>query len=315
MKPRIRCRILSAGGLIGTLALTPVAAIEPPPEEAIPPAALLGEAGKPQRAQPQQPREKSAFMGVVTEEIPEMLADHLGLSGNSGVIIRTVLPDSPAHKSGLAINDIITALDGKLVTDPGSFSSAIRSRKPGDRLNLDLIHKGKPSKVGVTLEDRPADATARMEEDDQAEGMPEIERLRGLLERNRGSFRPQAGGLVPDSLFEENFRQMRDRMNRAFGDIAPPGTGELPGFQQNSTMRLMDSEGSVEITSSNGDTQVKVRDKDNKTVWEGPWNTDEEKAAAPADIRRRIDKIRASDVKGFSFRFGQPGGEAGTIDN
>jgi serine protease Do len=315
MQTKIRFSIISAGGLIAALAVlpaTPAAAIEPPPEEATPPAELLQE-GAPRRGD----SEASPFMGVATAEVPEMLADHLGLSDRTGVIIRTVCPDSPAEKAGLSVNDIITGLDGKPIANPDALSAAIRDRKAGERLRIDLIHKGKPANIELTLTDRPADATAQRETEPYLEGIPkaQADRLRGLIEQNLGAFSPGDLGTFRDGQFDETFRQMRNRMNRAFGDDTAPGAGQGIRFQQNSTIRLMDGDGSVEINASKGDTQVKVRDKGNKIVWFGPWNTQEDKAAAPDDIRERIDRVKAGNGTGFSFRFGKSRSNPDTIDN
>lgn len=296
--------IISAGGLIGFLAMVPAAAIDPPPEEAVPPAALLEEGDvKPVESKP------SPYLGVATMEVPEMLAEHLGLSGRSAIIIRTVVPESPAEKAGLSVNDIITGLDGKPVANPEAFTAAIRERKPGDQLTIGLIRKGKPANIEVTLGNRPADATAHMAPLPYLEGMPEgqADRLRGLFEENSGAFGP---GAFPDARFEETFRQMRKRMNRALGEDA----GQEFGFQHNSSIRLMDGEGSVEIKTSGGEAEVKVRDKGNKVIWSGPWNTEEDKAAAPAEIRQRIDRVKPGGT-GFSFRFGSPQGDAETLGN
>ena len=37
--------------------------------------------------------------------------------------------------------------------------------------------------------------------------------------------------------------------------------------------------------------EVTLRDKDNKVVWSGPWDTDQDKAAAPEDVRKRIEHL------------------------
>lgn len=294
---------------------TSASAIEPPPEEATPPAAMLMLQDSP----PQQVAEDpSPFMGVVTAEVPEMLADHLGLSERSGIIIRTVCPDSPAEKAGLSVNDVVTKLNGDPVANTDDFSSTVRSRKVGDRLRIDLIHKGKPAKVEVTLRARPADATAQLNnQETYLGGIPRnrAERLRGLFEQNNGSIDPRDLRSLRESRFEDSFRRMQDRMNRAFGDNGALGTGEGISFGQNSTIRLMDGNGSVEILSSKGDTRVSVRDRGNKVVWSGAWNSEEDKAAAPDDIRERIGRMRGGNGTGFSFRLGDLRRNSDTVDN
>jgi hypothetical protein len=77
----------------------------------------------------------------------------------------------------------------------------------------------------------------------------------------------------------------------------------------------MDNDGSVEIKSSHGATDVTVRGTNNEVVWAGPWNTDEEKEAAPKAIRDRIDRVNSNSGSGFSFRFGKLRSDPDTIDN
>lgn len=317
MNTKSRFHIIPVSGLIAGFSVIPLftaGAIEPPPETNTPPAALLREDPEIHVAAADEP-----FIGVATADVPDMVADHLGLSDGSGVIIRTVLPDSPAEKGGLAANDIVVRINGKAVADPDAFSALIRECKVGDLLKFDLIHKGKPAELEVTLAKRPADATAQSDSEPMLEGIPKIhaDRLRGLIEENLGAFGGGSNGAFPDKQFEETFRLMRERMNRAMTEeIQPaPGNGGGAGFQQNSTIRLMDGEGSVEIKTSDGDTNVTVRGKDNKVEWAGPWNTDTDKDAAPEAIRQRVENIQLGSGNGFSFRFGGLPGKPDTIDN
>ncbi len=37
--------------------------------------------------------------------------------------------------------------------------------------------------------------------------------------------------------------------------------------------------------------EVTIRDKDNKVSWNGPWDTEQDKAAAPDDVRRRVERL------------------------
>jgi len=95
-----------------------------------------------------------------------------------------------------------------------------------------------------------------------------------------------------------------------------PGNPGESSFQHSSTIRVMDNNGSIEIKSTDNDTEVTVRDGENATVWSGPWNTEEDKAAAPEGIRERIGKVNSGKGGGFSFRFGKPGGpDPETLDN
>lgn len=317
---RTKSRTIPSAGIIAGLAVCPftlLPAIDPPPDNSKPPAALL-DAEQAER----ETDAKLPFLGLSTASVPEMVADHLGISAGSAVIVRTVCPDSPAEKAGLSVNDIILSLDGAPAGDPDAFSEKIRVHKAGDTLELGLIRKGKPDQAKVVLTERPAELNDHLAPEPFLQGLPQAQadRLRGMMEQNLQGLGADPFGNSPNQEFENTFRMMREQMNRAFGSEIPPTTqGEDGGirFQQNSTIRLMDNEGSVEIKSSDGDTHVTVRDTANNVAWEGPWNSDKDKEAAPQDIRERIDRVNVGSAngKGFTFRFGKSGGKPDTIDN
>jgi serine protease Do len=304
--------VVPAAGVLSGIALCPfglLLAIEPPPDESKPPAALLREEGLEREAVAKLP-----FLGLSTASVPEMLADHLGISAGAGVIVRTVCADSPAEAAGVGVNDIILSLDGTPVADSDAFSEMIRSRKVGDKLTLEIIRKGEAENREVTLTERPAELDAHLAPDPFMGGLPQnqAERLRQMMQQNLQGFGADHLGILPEQHFENSFRMMREQMNRAFEHQIPPITqGEDGGiqFQQNSTIRLMDGDGSLEIKSASGDTRVIVRDRANQIVWEGPWNSDTDKEAAPEDIRERIARVNlgSANGRGFTFRFGQPG--------
>jgi membrane-associated protease RseP (regulator of RpoE activity) len=303
----MKARTVPAAGIIGCLTLCPAAfliAIDPPPDNAKPPAALLGGG--------QNGSEKLPYLGLSTARIPGMVAEHLGLAEGTGVIVRTVCPNSPADTAGFAVNDIILSLGGEPVAGSDAFSESIRARKAGDKLELEIIRKGKADKVEVILAERPAELNAHLGADPLLEGLPKAhaDRIRDLMDMNIQGL----GADFPEQRFENTFRMMRERMNRAFEEEIPPIVqGEDGGirFQQNSTVRLMDNEGSIEIRSSDGNTEVTVRDSSNRLVWQGPWNSEEEKQAAPQEVRERIDRVNVGPAngKGFTFRFGKLGGK------
>ena len=318
--------ILSASSIIGGIAIFPfqtAPAIEPAADTETPPAALLREtpghtpeiSNNPER----EAGKNIPFIGLATATLPDMVADHLKIDPGTGVIIRTVCPDSPAGKAGLSVNDIILSIAGTAVGNPEAVTSVVRQHKTGDRIPLELIHKGKPAKVEITLAERPADL-APLQQEPLLDGLPQAhaERLRGLLDQSNRMF--GNGGVSPEEIFENNFHLMRERMNRAFEDAEAPGiTQDADGgiqFQQNSTIRMMDGEGSIEIKSADGKTDAVVRDTKNEITWSGPWDTAEEKAAAPEEIRNRINQVNSGTGNGFNFRFGKiRESKPDTIDN
>jgi hypothetical protein len=90
----------------------------------------------------------------------------------------------------------------------------------------------------------------------------------------------------------------------------PQGGGEL---QQMSSFRLQDDQGSVEMKSNGDGKEVTLRDKLGEVTWSGPWDTEQDKAAAPADVRERVERFSFGENGGingmrFNLRMGGPGG-------
>lgn len=57
-------------------------------------------------------------------------------SVENGAAVRTVTPDSPAAKAGVAVGDVITAVDGKEVKSAKDLTAHMRGVKPGDNVRL-----------------------------------------------------------------------------------------------------------------------------------------------------------------------------------
>lgn len=279
-------------------------AIEPAPDNAKPPAELEERIEKPNEAEVKMP-----FIGVVTAALPEMVADHLNLKAGTGVIVRTVSPESPAEKSGIKVNDVILNINETAVNDPDGFRAEIRSHKVGDKLKLKTIQKGKPKDLEVTLVERPANAFADVQDAEQLRDVIELN-LGGLLGDALGGIQGQDGAegleIIPQQLElgDERLKMLRKQMRDAM-EVVPkiqPEPGNIQ-LQQQSTIRMMDGEGSVEFKSVGKNSEVTVRDKANEIVWSGPWDTPQDKAAAPDDIRNRIERLNINNGGGGGLKF------------
>jgi serine protease Do len=313
MKTITKHKLLPAGFCL--LAALPALAIEPPRDDAPPPPSVRkdlpsapaeaenkGQRGfdTPVRDRVSRPERNVAYIGLITAEVPDLLAVHVGLQEREGVLIRELAPGGPAEKAGFEKFDIITRVGGKAVGSPEEFSEVIAANKPEAEIAIDFIHQGKSATKNVKLETRPAPAQANRPDpldsldlgnlpDEQAR------RIRDLIDRRlRG------------------IREQQDELEKSFGFSETPGRG-VKGFQfrSDATFRLMDENGSIEMKSSDGSKEITVRDRANKITWSGPWDTDQDKAAAPKEIRDRIDKFKLDDNfrgNGFRFRMGPGAG-------
>ena len=111
-----------------------------------------------------------AFLGISGGTITPELAKALNLPVKQGVIVQQVVKGGPADKAGLeagttsaTINgqevrlggDIITEANGKPVKDMETLIEQIQESKPGDKLELKVLHDGDEKTVDVTLGTQP----------------------------------------------------------------------------------------------------------------------------------------------------------------
>ncbi len=303
--------------------VTPIFALEAPEDDAPPPPAVDQHAPKlPEIKLPQgkivlpnaEPQAEAPFLGVVSGEVPEMLAEHLDLKPGEGIVVRSVVPDGPAARSGVVVNDVITKVAGQPVGSSLDVSHQISGHKPGEKVSLDLIHKGKPTSLDVTLGVRPAEiAAAGPQPLDplNLDGFPKelADRVRDAIAGNIGRLDLQLGGdeAQVDQRVEQALRDVKKRMQGAMqqNGLIPPAVDAGGKFQiqGGATVRMNDQEGSVEVKSTDGAKEVTIRDRLGKVIWSGPWDTAQDKAAAPADARQRVESLNIdSNFNGNGLR-------------
>jgi len=100
------------------------------------------------------------FLGVGIQDVDHDLVTALKLSNQNGVLLTDVRSGGPASKAGLARGDVVTKVDGKLVTSTGQFRNLIASTGAKKRVTLEVVRDGKPQTFGVELAEVPDDATA-----------------------------------------------------------------------------------------------------------------------------------------------------------
>ena len=321
----IPSKFIKAG--LATFLIAPAFAIEGPEDDSPPPPQVKQETASlpqfklPPDSKPSAPakeiiKTETAFLGVVSGEIPEFLADHLDLGKAGGVLVRSLAPDSPAAASGIAVNDVITAVSGHPVSSQTELSSQITTHKPGETISLDVIHKGKPAKIDVTLGVRPDNISVteppsidQMNLEDLPKEM--ADHIRDAI----GGFDLKMGGdqdTVPPQM-EEAIRELRKRLMGGKpllddSSLPKPPTAALPQVQGSATLKMRDTDGSIEVKSKDGAKEVTLRDHQDNIVWSGPWNTEEERAAAPDNVRKRMESLNldtSSNGGGLRFQFNQ----------
>lgn len=95
------------------------------------------------------------------EDVQQAMLSQIGLQPpQTGLIVRSVYPGSPAAKAGIRQFDVIESVDGALMRSPIDFVKAFFDKKPGDQVNLKVWDYGKTHEVTIVLEDlSPASQT------------------------------------------------------------------------------------------------------------------------------------------------------------
>jgi S1-C subfamily serine protease len=70
---------------------------------------------------------------------------------DSGVKVTEVTEGSPAEKSGLKTDDVITGIDGKKVASGEDLRGVLGGKKPGDEVTVEVLRGEETVKLKVKL--------------------------------------------------------------------------------------------------------------------------------------------------------------------
>ena len=91
------------------------------------------------------------LLGMRLEQAEAAALAELGLSG--GVLIKEVIPGSPAQAAGIQANDILTRLGNRPVSRLGDIADITPQLSPGSSIPARLIRGGSPLFIGIRIPD------------------------------------------------------------------------------------------------------------------------------------------------------------------
>ena len=94
---------------------------------------------------------RTARLGIEAESLGPQLAEFFGVK--EGVLVRSVIENTPAQKAGLKAGDVITKVDGMAVTSPSELSGAVRTASSKKTYAVELTRDRKIQTVTVTVEE------------------------------------------------------------------------------------------------------------------------------------------------------------------
>lgn len=195
-----------------------------------------------------------ALLGVTTEK------------ADAGVEIKSVSAKSGAEKAGLKKGDIITKVGDDKIETPDDLTKAIRSHKPGDKVNIAYMRDKKQQTVNAEL-GKVEGATARvfapgqnfnfdMERDlnlDMKEIMPRLQNMQGLAAFSGGNG-PRLGLSVQDT---------EDGKGVKVIDVDEDGNGAKAGIKEDDIITSVDGKA---VNSADEIAKVIKESKDKVSV-------------------------------------------------
>jgi len=107
----------------------------------------------------------SAFLGVEIVSVDDLIAEQLGIPDEHGVLVNSVIPDSPAEKAGLQRADVIAVINTTATRDVDIFKQAMATLSPGDTISITYLRDSQKVRTYATLTELPATILAAMTTD------------------------------------------------------------------------------------------------------------------------------------------------------
>ena len=95
------------------------------------------------------------WLGASGQEVTSDIATSLGLARPAGVLINAVREDSPAHRSGIVVGDVVTSVDGREVDNVESLRFRLATLSVGGGAIFGIIRKGETLELILSLEAPP----------------------------------------------------------------------------------------------------------------------------------------------------------------
>jgi serine protease Do len=109
------------------------------------------------------------YIGASVQTLTPELAEAMKLKGQpTGALVGEITPQSPSEKAGMKTGDVITAVNGKKISDSRELRLMIGSMAPATKVQMEVNREGQSKIVNVELAEMPAGQT-----DEGAETTPE----------------------------------------------------------------------------------------------------------------------------------------------
>lgn len=100
------------------------------------------------------------YIGASVQTLTPELAEAMKLKGQpTGALVGEVAPNTPSQKAGIKTGDVITAVNGKKISDARELRLMIGSMAPGGKAQIQVNREGQTKTFDVELTEMPAGVT------------------------------------------------------------------------------------------------------------------------------------------------------------
>lgn len=103
-------------------------------------------------------RVKRGYLGFVPQQLSDELARDLGLSVTSGIVVRQVIPESPALAAGLRARDVVLSIDDVPAVRVNRVLQRIAEIPPGKTVAVEVLRGQKRVRLSIKASVRPLGA-------------------------------------------------------------------------------------------------------------------------------------------------------------
>lgn len=96
---------------------------------------------------------RRTWLGIVDEDVSEFLRSLFNLP-STGVLVRGVIPDSPAYAADIMHRDLIVQFNGRRISGSADLQAQLDSVRPGEEVTLSIYREGQLMEVSVVLGSR-----------------------------------------------------------------------------------------------------------------------------------------------------------------
>lgn len=234
-----------------------------------------------------------ALFGVVAEDAPAY--------PQGGVLVRAVLPGSPAERIPLSPGDRIYSINGAKINSRAEMKAVLQKLLPGVNVAVVFEKKGsgQVSESAVVMAERPvrllADSPgspdAAVGGDRHLRPLVVSPAIRRAMRERRRAVAAQLAALQTDFVPEQVSEHLQAIRNLA-RDANPRGRGWMVGQAGEVTLQFKGSGGVLVLHGASNLLTLTVYDAEGNQTHSLPLNTPEQRAAVPQAVMERLQRLR-----------------------